>query len=165
MADDPLQTFRNMVPSRTPAAAAKPVPAPALVVNHDADGRQPYEAYEAFDNQVRSTNVELRVHRTGLSHFIAYAHISGLTFNFATGGEISFIGDGNSVIIKGRSLRAIIIAINMHTCGMIQDFNHQKFVQPEPVDPAAPFVESIEVEVLRPTRPGDGAHSKRSEEA
>ena len=151
MTDDPLQRFRNMMGGR---AAPKPAPvAPTLVVNH-ADAREPYEAYEAFDNQVRSTNVELRVHRTGLSHFIAYAHMSGLVFNFRTGAEISFIGDGCGVVIKGRSLRAIVIALNMHSCSLIQDFAPERFIRAEPIDPNAPFVESISVEVLiAPRRP------------
>jgi hypothetical protein len=149
MTDDPLSRFTNKLKGKPPAAPKAPALPPSLVVNHDNERRQPYDAYEPFDNQVRSTNIELRIHRTGLSHFIAYANISGLTFNFRTGGEISFIGDGCSVVIKGRSLRAIIIAINMHTCGLVQDFDPSVFVMPQPMDSGAPWVESIAVEVLR----------------
>ena len=149
MADDILSKFTSKF-RPSPATSPVPVvtPAPALVVNHDVGRRQGYEAYTAFENEVRTTNVELRCCRSGLSYFIPYAHIGVVVFNFRTGSEISFTGGGFAVEIEGRNLRAIVMALRLHTCGTIQDFHPDMFVLPQPVDPTAPFVENISVEVL-----------------
>ena len=155
MADDPLSRFTQRVrPQLQPAVSAQAKPqAAALVVNHDNHGRQPYEA---FDNQVRAMNVEVRCMRTGLSYSIWYSQMGGIVFNFRTGGELMFTGCGYAVTIKGRNLRHILMALNLHTCGYIQDFHPDAFILPQPEDPAAPFVESIEVEVLNSRNPLEG---------
>lgn len=151
MGDDPLTRFTSRLRPQTAAAAApKPQPAPALVVDHHTGGRQ---AYEAFENQVRSMNVEVRCFRSGLSYSIPYAHLGAIVFNFRTGGELMFTGCGYAVTIKGRNLRDILLALNLHTCGFIQEFHPDAFVIPQPEDSTAAFVESIEVEVLHSPKP------------
>ena len=119
MADDPLSKFTNRIrPQAQPSAPplAKPSPAPALVVSHDAHGRPPYEA---FENQVRTPTVEIRCFSTGLSYSIPYSQMGAIVFEFLTGRKLMFTGCGHAVTIKGRNLRAIVLALNLHTCGYI----------------------------------------------
>jgi len=146
MGDDPLSRFTNRIrPQAQPSASppAKPPSAPARVVSRDA--RQPYEA---FENQVRTPTVEIRCFSTGLSYSLPYAHIGAIVFEFMTGRKLMFTGCGHAVTINGRNLRPIVLALNLHTCGYIQDFHPEAFILPQPEDPAAPFVESIKVDVL-----------------
>src|SRR5580698_4869355 len=154
MADDTLSRFimGKVRPQSPPEPASKPLP-PELVVHHSLNGR---EAYEAFDNKIRAMNVEVRCHRSGISYSLPYAHLGGIIFNFRTGNQLMFTACGYAVTIKGRNLRDILLALNLHTCGFIQDFDPQMFVLPEPVDPKAAFVEMIIVEVLH----GKGAQGE-----
>lgn len=149
MADDILSKFTGRLrQSPAPAPASHAVAPPALVVNHAAHGRQAYEAYEPFINEVRATNVEIICHRVGLSYFVPYAHMGVIVFRFRAGDQIFFTGGGYAVEITGRNLRAIVLALRLHTCGTIQDFDPNIFILPQPVDATAPFVESVRVEVL-----------------
>jgi len=130
---------------------------PPSLVHHHIDGGQ---AYEAFDNKVRAMNVEVRCHDTGLSYSIPYAHMSSVVFEFLTGKRLEFSGGGLRVNIKGRNLRDVLLALNLHCCSFIQDFHPAHHVLPQPIDPEAPFVESIEVEPLRPARPPEPARER-----
>jgi hypothetical protein len=146
MNDDPWSKFTGRHTGKSPAAA----PRPALVVDHEPQGPQAYEAfYAAFENQVRTENVEIRCHSSGLSYFFEYTQITVPVFNFRTGGEIMFTGGGYAVTIKGRNLGHIIRALRLKSCTTIQDFNSGAHIMPEPIDPDASFVESITVEALR----------------
>ncbi|HTR78520.1 MAG TPA: hypothetical protein VMH39_10430 [Gemmatimonadaceae bacterium] len=150
MADDPLSKFTSTFrPSQAPAAPPRPALPPSLVP-HVPHGREPYEA---FANEVRARNVEIRCWRTGLSYSIGYSHMSGIVCEFITGESLMFEGNGYGFKVKGRGLREILLALNLHTCGFIQDFHPDYFLRPEPIDPKAPFVESIEVRVLYPPPP------------
>ena len=92
MSDDPLTRFTSKHRSK-PESASIPQPTlPPTIVHHEVDGRQAYEAYEPFENEVRTTSVELRCNRSGLSYFVQYAHMSPIVFNFRSGGEIFFSG-------------------------------------------------------------------------
>jgi hypothetical protein len=153
--DDLLSKFTGKFgskPSAKPTATS--TPPPDWNVEPGVHGRQAYEAYTPFENEVRTTNVEIRCYRSGLSYFIPYAHMGVVVFNFRTGAEIYFAGGGYAVTIKGRNLRTLMMALRLHTCGTIQDFRADAFVLPQPEDPEAPFVESISVEVLTgPSKP------------
>ena len=144
MSDDPLTKFTGKLGSKSPTASAKPPSARERTREVEEEGR---EAYEAFDNKVRPVCLEIRVHRTGLSHSIQYAHMGAITFNFRTGGELFFTGCGLAVTIKGRNLSDIARAIRLHTCAIIQDQSPDHL--PQPADSEASWVESITVEVLR----------------
>jgi hypothetical protein len=160
MSDDPLTRFTSKLRQTPPGAADKPTLPPEVAARQSPQGRPAYEAYEAFENEVRTTSVEIRCNHTGLSYFIQYGHMSALVYNFRSGAELLFTGGGFGVTIKGRNLRLIVMALRLHTCGSIQDFHPEMFLRPEPVDPSAPFVESITVEVLRgpgPKKPGEDA--------
>jgi hypothetical protein len=166
--DDALTRFRSLVnPKKTSAPEADMPPASASpTAARHAEGRR-YDAYEPFENEVRTTTVEIRCHSSGLSYFMQYAHMSAFLFNFREENGIFFTGDGYAVTIVGRNLRPVMMALRLHTCGTIQDFNPAHHIEPLPVDPNGPFIESITVEVLRPQKPGDAAPSgaKRTEKA
>jgi hypothetical protein len=106
------------------------------------------EDYLAFDNKVRPVSLEVRCHRSGLSHSIQYAHLGAVTFNFRTGKELMFSGCGLAVTIKGRNLGEIARALRLHSCDLIQDYDPATAARPESSDPHAAFVESITVEVV-----------------
>ena len=152
MSDDPLEKFTSRAKAQ-PSAPAQPSLPPSLVPS-PGDGRQPYEA---FDNKVRTTSLEIRCYRSGLSYSIDYAHLAARVFEFLSGEKLSFGGGGYGFVIKGLNLSDILLAPNLHTCGFIQDFHPAYFLPPEPSDEELPFIESIEVVVLRPTpAPADG---------
>ncbi len=145
MSDDPLTKFTSRAKAQ-PAGPPQPTLPPSLRPA-PADGREPYDA---FDNKVRTTSVEIRCHRTGLSYSIDYGQLSSRVFEFLTGEKLSFSGGGYGFVIKGRNLSDLLLAINLHTCGFLQDFHPDHFILPEPVDAKAPYIESIEAVVLRP---------------
>ena len=145
MNDDAVTKFMSKAKVLPQADSPQPM-LPASLVPASADGRAPYEA---FGNEVRAQSVEIRCYRTGLSYSIDYAHLGARVFEFLTSEKLSFSGGGFGVVIKGRNLRDLLLAINLHTCGFIQDFHPEHFIMPEPVDPAAAFVESIDIVVLR----------------
>jgi hypothetical protein len=160
--DDALSRFRHIVSPKKATApeAGRPQGLSDRSAARNPEGSSTYEAYEPFENEVRTTNVEIRCHRTGLSYFMQYAHMSAIVFNFREEDAIFFTGDGYAVTIRGRHLRAVVMALRLHTCGTIQDFDPDLHVDAQPLDPNAACVESIEVEVLRPQKPGDGAKAK-----
>jgi hypothetical protein len=146
MSDDPLTKFTGKFRTKSPTASAKPPSGQER--SSDVEEESP-EAYEAQKNKVRPVCLEIRCHRTGLSHSIPYAHLGAITFNFRTGAELFFTGCGLAVTIKGPNLGEIARAIRLHTCAIVQDHDPNTAVRHHPIDPDAPFVESITVEVLR----------------
>jgi hypothetical protein len=56
------------------------------------------------------------------------------------------------------------MALRLRTCGTIEDFNPDLHVDPQPLDPNAPFVENITVKVLRAQKQGEGAKKKEEKE-
>jgi hypothetical protein len=150
MSDDPLSAYRNRF---RPKPESAPTPSPTLppaLTHHEADGREPYDA---FDNKVRAMNVEIRCHRTEQSVSIPYAHMGGILFEFISGRRLSFTGGGFGITIEGRNLRDILLALNLHTCGFIQDFSDKHHILPQPVDPTAAFIERVTIDVLRAPAP------------
>jgi hypothetical protein len=82
-------------------------------------------------------------------------------YNFRTRAELSFTACGLGVTVDGGNLGEIALALKMHTCSLIEDFNPLAG-HLEPRDPSAPFVKTIRVEVL--TQRLD-AKAKEKEEA
>jgi hypothetical protein len=161
MADDPLAKFTSRVrPKPDGVAPPQPTLPPSLTHHEEADGRHPYEA---FENQVRAMNVEVRCYRSGLSHSIPYAHMSGILFEFLNGRRLQFNGGGFGVTIIGRNLRDMVLALNLHTCGFIQEYSPAHHILPQPDDPKAPFVERIDVVPLRQPPQADPGGPKPSE--
>jgi hypothetical protein len=132
-----FESFRQKYAAKAPAAAPA---APSLVVNHD------HEAYEAFAAKDKLHRVDLRA-SDGLSHALPYSHLLLLTYNRRTYGEIFLTISGMAATIRGRNLRPIVDALKLHTCEFIQAYDPLEFDQPG--DMAAPFVESVEVEIIK----------------
>ena len=154
MSDDPLTKFTGRAKAAQEAGPLQPSLPPSLVPS-PGDGREPYEA---FDNKVRTTSVDIRCFGSGLCYSIDYAHLTARVFEFLSGEKLSFSGSGYGFVIKGRHLRELVRALNLHTCGFIQDFHPAYFILAEPVDPEPPYVESIEVVALRPVSPAPTDH-------
>ena len=141
-ADDLFKSFRDRVSSKA-QPPAPPAPAgPTLVVDH-ASEREPYEAFGAKDKlhrfDVRCSN--------GLAHVLAYNYLLNVTYDRRNYGAIFLTVSGLTVTIKGRALRPIVDALRLHTCEFIQAFDPAEFV--EPTDLSQPFVQSVEVEIIR----------------
>jgi hypothetical protein len=140
--DDPLSAFAKKFGAKPLTASSSHPSARPLVEDAGPD------PYEALGNKVRPVCLELRCHRTGLSHSIPYAHIGAITFKFLTGDELFFTGCGLAVTIQGRNLHEIARAIKLHTCDYVQDRSPDAALHAEPIDRYAAFVELIKVEVL-----------------
>jgi hypothetical protein len=139
--DDPLSTFARKFGSKAPTASAKP-PAGSQdpATEEDADEAN-------FRNKVRPTCLEIRCHKSGLSYSVPYAQMGAIVYHFATRAELSFSVCGLGVTVEGRNLGGIALALRMHVCALIEDFN-PKDARLEPRDPNAAFVKSISVRVL-----------------
>ena len=147
MSDDTVTKFLSQ--AKAPPQDGSPRPTlPASLVPFSTHDRQPYKA---FDNKIRTPSVQIRCFRTGVSCSMDYAQMSNRIFEFLTGEILSFSGGGHGVAIKGRSLGDLLLAIDLQTCGFIQDFHPNYFLPLEPDDTNAPFIESIDIVVLRPT--------------
>ena len=153
MEDDPLDKFTS---KHRPRPESEPTLPPSLVY-HDVHGGK---EYVPFSTKVRAMNVEVRCFSEGLSYSIAYAHMSSIVFEFQTGKRLEFSGGGLRVNIEGRNLGDILLALNLHVCSFIQDYSAAHHALAQPVDPAAPFIESIEVKPLRPAKSAETARQR-----
>jgi hypothetical protein len=140
MADDPISSFRERFTPKKDVKA--PPPAPALVVDRTRE-REPYEALgtkdKSFRFDVRCTN--------GLAHSLAYTYLLNVSYDRRAYSAIFLTISGLTVTIKGKALRPIVDALKLHTCEFIQAFDPEEFAEPH--DPTAPYVQSIDVEVMR----------------
>ncbi len=151
MADDPLIAFTKKLgkaAASSPAAPPKPTFLPSLSAVHESVGSR--QLYEPFENKVRATSVQVRNHRTEIAHAVQYAHMSTIDFSFVRGDWLAFSADGYGYRIEGRNLGDVFMALDLRTCGVLQDYHPGFFVLPEPLDPKAPFISRIDVVVLRP---------------
>jgi hypothetical protein len=167
MTDDTMNRFRSSFGGpKKPPEPVRPTAAMETLARA-AEVPASDEAYEAFKNKVRTTNVELRCHETGLSYFVEYAQMSPIVFDFRGATGIFFSAGGYGFTILGTNLHAIVRALRLRTCGTIQDFNPHLHVDAEPPAPDTLSVERIIVDILRPQRPGDAPPSaaKRTEKA
>jgi hypothetical protein len=140
MADDPLSKFTGKLRGTAPTASAKPPSSHDPATDEDGD-----ETY--FNNKVRPICLQIRCHRSGLSYTVPYAQMGAIVYHFRSREELSFSVCGLGVTVEGRNLGEIELALRMHTCALIEDFNPQD-ARLEPRDPNAAFVKSISVQVL-----------------
>jgi hypothetical protein len=152
--DDPLSRFARQFGTKSPTASAKP---PAG--SQDAEEN---DAYESFNNKIRPTCLEIRCHRSGFSYSVPYAQMGAIIYNFRTRGTLSFSVCGLGVIVEGRNLGDIALALRMHTCALIEDFDPQD-ARPEPRDPSPAFIKSISVQVLHGDASGHAKHGDSGE--
>ena len=81
------------------------------------------------------------------SNVLAYNYLLNVTYDRRNYSAIFLTLSGLTVTIKGRALRPLVDALRLHTCDFIQAFDAAEFI--EPTDISQPFVQSIEVEVIR----------------
>jgi hypothetical protein len=137
MSDDPLAEFRRK------GAVAKPS---ALRPSDGGDSRQ-YEAFNAKDNQRRG---RLNIRRKGgMSHAPGYNFIIDICYDQDHYSGILLILSTMIVKIRGRNLKPIVDSLLLGTCEYIQEFRDDVFDKPD--DPAAPYVEAIEIVTGRET--------------
>jgi hypothetical protein len=150
MADDPLTKFTSMVRPRSPASpeSQQPPPTPPAV-SKDQDGREAYEAFDAKD-KAHAHGLDIRcTSRLGaLSYLVMYGHLSAVAYDRRTWTRIFMTANALAIEIRGRNLRLIVEAIRIRTCSFIQEYSQDEHILPLPVDPDAPFIESISVEVI-----------------
>ena len=138
-------------------APAEALAAPELVVNQGRD------TYEAFGTKDKLHRVDLRANN-GLAHALPYSHLLLLTYNRRTYTEIFLTISGMAATIRGRNLRPIVDALKLHTCDFIQAFDPLDF--DKPTDISAPFVELVEVDLIRgPVQPRKETDRKRPDAA
>jgi hypothetical protein len=144
MADDPFTLFtRGRKPDhQSPLASAPKAPPPRAPIPATAR-----EAYEPFGTKDRAPCLEVRCARAGVDIAIPY-HLIGAVYTRRTHDTLFFSGAGLAVTLHGRNLRPIADALRLHCCDFIQEFTPDAFQQPQPVDAAAPFIETIEVEPM-----------------
>lgn len=143
-----------------PAARAAVAPPAALVVNHrPVAAKQPYEAWDGNEqvqqNKDRVRRLDIR-RADGAAHALAYSYLPSINYDRKRCTEIYFTHDGVSFTIVGRNLLNVARALCLEQCEFLQEFDAELFEPP--VDPAAPFIEHIYVEVLKavPKPPTEG---------
>jgi hypothetical protein len=144
MGDDPLSRFTSKFLAKPPPVKAS-TPPPALVVNHEPEGRK---AYEAFDVKDRVEGIAIRRRKGALSHAVMYHCIHSIAFDDDDWSSLHITVSGMVIEIHGRNLRPVAEAIRLRCCDFVQEYRPDRFILPEPVDHNAPFIESISVEVL-----------------
>jgi hypothetical protein len=115
--------------------------------------------YEAFGTKDRLYRIDLRP-ADGVAHALPYSHLLLLTYDRRNYAEIFLTISGVAATIKGRNLRPIVDALKLHTCEFVQAFESSEYAEPQ--DTAAPFVESIQVEIIR-GRDATERHSKKDD--
>jgi hypothetical protein len=150
MADDPLTRFTGMFRSKTPPAPEpQPLPAAPAAVPPPQDGREAYEAFDAKDKAyAHGFDIRCTIRESALSYVVMYNYLHTLAYNRRTWTRIFITVSGLAIEIRGRNLRPIIEAIRMRTCEFIQEYSQDEHILPEPLDPSAPFIGSISVEVI-----------------
>ncbi len=116
--------------------------APELVVN------QPVKpSYNAFDTQDKLLGFTVHCPSVKTGHQFFYHHLHTITFN-EPDYTFLFITTSTSVIkIYGRNLQPLSTAFGLHTCKSFSEFHPDWFL--DPTDDSKPFIERIEVAVLR----------------
>jgi hypothetical protein len=143
MADDNL--FKSFAQRVAPKREPKPA-TPALVVNHTGE-REPYEAFGTKDKAFR---FDVRC-ASGVAHSLAYTYLLNIAYDRRHYSAVFLTVSGLTVTIKGKALRPIVDALKLHTCEYIQAYDAGEFT--EALDPASPYVQSIEVEVIQGATP------------
>jgi hypothetical protein len=150
MADDPFTLFTR---KPKPEAGRPPASAPKAPPPSAPNRPKAREAYEPFGAKDKVHCLDVRCARAGVDVAIPY-HLLGAVFTKRSHDGLFFSGAGLAVTIRGRNLRPIADAIRLYTCDFIQEFTPDAFQQPQPADPAAPFIEAIDVEPMTGP-PGD----------
>ncbi len=134
MSNSSFDSFRQRFTTKT---------TPDLVVNRPIEKRL-YEAFTAKDKVVR---LDIRCSQDGIAHAVPYNYLINISYNYKSYTEIFLTVSGLTVMIKGRNLKPLVDALKMHICEFIEEYDSAAYLQPSDIN--APFVEWIQVEVLR----------------
>lgn len=136
---DPLAQFR-----RKPAADANPKPA--------SSGPEQYAAFGVKDHVQR-----LKIQRANApTRSPAYDRLQDISYDGEFGFNFVLFYTFMIVMVRGRNLQPVVAVLETGTADFIQEFDADLWT--EPTDAAAPFIESIHVEVMEgndmPAEPG-----------
>jgi hypothetical protein len=116
---------------------------PELVVSHPV--KSPYSAFETQDKLLGFT-VHCPSVQTG--HQFFFHHLHTVTFN-EPDYTFLFLTTSTSVIkIHGHNLQPLSLALGMHTCKSMTEFHKELHTAPPP-DDGEPFIEKIEVRLIK----------------
>ncbi|HEY3862534.1 MAG TPA: hypothetical protein VGO59_11655 [Verrucomicrobiae bacterium] len=125
---DPLAAFR-----KKPAGATAETPPPKA-----PDG---YIAFDAKDSVQR-----LKIRRANNpTRAPGYAHLLEVVYDGTFGTNFVLVYTFLMVMVRGRNLQPVIMALEMSNADFIQEFDPDKWEKPK--DEKAPFIESIEIVV------------------
>jgi hypothetical protein len=125
---DPLAQFR-----KKPVGAAELTPPPK--------GPEEYVAFDAKDKVDR-----LKIRRANdPTRSPGYAYLLDVVYDGPHGTNFVLVYTFLMVLVRGRNLQPVIMALEMSTADFIQEFDADRWQMPK--DAKAPFIESIEVVV------------------
>ena len=126
---DPLAQFRKKPPTQS-----GPPPRSAEVK----------AAYVAFDGKDKLDRLRIR-RANAATRSPGYAYLLDVVYDGEFGTEIVLVYTYMMVLIRGRNLQTLVIALEISTADFIQEFDSDRWEMP--ADKSAAFVESIEVVV------------------
>src|SRR6266853_6262648 len=126
--DDPLAQFRKKPPG--PGSEATPPQTP--------------EGYVAFDAKDKVDRLKIR-RPNDPTRSPGYAYLLDVVYDGEYGTNFVLVYTFLMVMVRGRNLQNIIMALEMGTADFIQEFDPERWQKP--TDEKAPFIESIEVVV------------------
>ena len=125
---DPLAQYRK----QPPGAAAETTPP------KDADEYAAFDAKDRVDRlKIRRTNDPTRSP--------GYAYLLDVVYDGSYGTNFVLVYTFLMVLVRGRNLQPVILALEMGTAEFIQEFDADRWQKP--ADGKLPFIESIEVVV------------------
>jgi len=123
---DPLAQFRKGSTGRSEATPSAP------------------EGYVAFGAKDRVER--LKIHRAmAPTRSPGYAHLLDVVYDGAFGTNLVLVYTFLMVLVRGKNLQNIVMALETGTADFIQEFDPERWAKPK--DGNAPFIESIEVVV------------------
>ena len=141
---DPLAQFRK----QPPGAAAETTAA------RDADEYAAFEAKDRVDRlKIRRANDPTRSP--------GYAYLLDVVYDGSYGTNFVLVYTFLMVLVRGRNLQPVIMALEMGTAEFIQEFDADRWQKPK--DEKAPFIESIKV-VLQEGGPSMPENDKSGKE-
>ena len=116
---------------------------PELVVSHT-----PKPVYQAFQTQDKLLGFIVHCPSTQTGHQFFYHHLHTITFN-EPDYSFLFLTTSTSVIrIVGYNLQPLANAFAIHTCKSVTEY-HPELFSPLPPDDGEPFIEKIEVRLIK----------------
>lgn len=121
---DPLAQFRKR-PAGTPEA-----------------GTSEPEGYVAFGAKDRVERLKIR-RANDPTRSPGYVHLLDVVYDGSFGTNFVLVYTFVMVLVRGRNLQPIVMALELSTADFIQEFDSERWAMPK--DENAPFIESIEV--------------------